>query len=53
MKKKESSKHWNKKTEAEDKKELIKALEVGEESGWIKGFDSIKTLSEIHRSSLP
>lgn len=40
--------------EREEKKEreLIKALELGEESGFIEDFDAEKNLSELHRKHL-
>ncbi|MCF6348857.1 MAG: type II toxin-antitoxin system ParD family antitoxin [Flavobacteriaceae bacterium] len=40
--------------EREEKKEreLIKALEIGEQSGFIENFDSKKHLEELHRQHL-
>ena len=39
--------------EEKTKTELIKALEVGEESGWIKDFDPEETLREINEQDNP
>lgn len=40
--------------EREEKKEreLIKALEVGEKSGFVENFDSKQNLTELHRQHL-
>lgn len=40
--------------EREEKKEreLIKALEIGEESGFVEKFDPKQTLDELHRQYL-
>ncbi len=40
--------------EREDKKEkkLIKALEIGEQSGFVENFDSKEHLKELHRKYL-
>lgn len=40
--------------EREEKKEreLIKALEVGEQSGFVDNFDSKQNLTELHRQHL-
>ena len=40
--------------EREEKKEqeLIKALEIGEESGFIENFDSKENLNELHKKHL-
>jgi len=40
--------------EREEKKEreLIKALEIGEESGFVENFDPKQTLDELHRQYL-
>lgn len=40
--------------ESEEKKEreLIKALEVGEQSGFIENFDPKQNLTELHRQHL-
>ena len=40
--------------ESEEKKEreLIKALEIGEQSGFVKNFDSKQNLTELHRKHL-
>ena len=35
--------------EREEKKELIKALKVGENSGFVENFDPKQNLSELHR----
>jgi antitoxin ParD1/3/4 len=40
--------------EQEEKKEraLIKALEIGEQSGFIENFDPKRNLNELHRQNL-
>ena len=40
--------------EREEKKEgeLIKALEIGEQSGFVENFDSKKNLTKLHRKHL-
>ncbi|AOR28283.1 antitoxin ParD [Formosa sp. Hel1_33_131] len=40
--------------ESEDRKEreLIKALEIGEQSGFVDDFDSNQNLTELHRQHL-
>ena len=40
--------------ESEEKKEreLIKALEIGEKSGFVENFDSKQNLTELHRKHL-
>ncbi len=40
--------------ESEEKKEreLIKALEIGEQSGFVEDFDSKQNLLELHRKNL-
>jgi antitoxin ParD1/3/4 len=40
--------------ETEDKKEreLIKALEIGEQSGFVEDFDPNQNLTELHRQHL-
>lgn len=40
--------------ESEEKKEreLIKALEIGEESGFVENFDPKQNLTELHRQYL-
>ena len=40
--------------EQEEKKEreLIKALEIGEQSGFIEDFDQKRNLNELHRQNL-
>ena len=35
-----------------EEKELIKALEVGEESGFVENFDPTQNLHELHRQHL-
>jgi antitoxin ParD1/3/4 len=38
--------------EEKKEKELIKALQIGEQSGFIENFDSKKHLKELHRQHL-
>jgi antitoxin ParD1/3/4 len=40
--------------EREEKKEreLVKALEIGEQSGFVEDFDSKRNLNELHRKHL-
>jgi|TARA_R110002110_G_scaffold92763_18_gene242027 antitoxin ParD1/3/4 len=40
--------------ESEEKKEreLIKALEIGEQSGFVENFDTKQNLTELHRQHL-
>lgn len=35
--------------EQEEENELIKALEIGEQSGFIENFDPKQNLNELHR----
>ena len=39
-------------SEEKKKKELIKALEVGEQSGFVENFDPKQNLTELHRQHL-
>tara|TARA_R110000868_G_scaffold182419_4_gene423448 strand:+ start:4949 stop:5068 length:120 start_codon:yes stop_codon:yes gene_type:complete len=34
------------------KRELIKALEIGEQSGFVENFDPKQNLTELHRQHL-
>ncbi|MBB4119624.1 antitoxin ParD1/3/4 [Mesonia hippocampi] len=38
--------------EEKKEKELIKALEIGEQSGFVENFDSKQNLKELHRQYL-
>jgi antitoxin ParD1/3/4 len=39
-------------SEENKERELIKALEVGEQSGFVENFDPKKNLAELHRKHL-
>jgi antitoxin ParD1/3/4 len=39
-------------TEEKKERELIKALETGEQSGFVENFDPKKNLAELHRKHL-